>query len=110
VAGKGDFLPIFLSRRATIELAAQLSDQAEGDATRAVNLLQPATASGTFSTNLGRAYRILGRSLQTRGKRDEARAAFRSATENLEHTLGSGHPETRTARQLAELDNPQIKS
>jgi hypothetical protein len=48
------------------------------------------------------------KSLQTRGKRDEARAAFRSATENLEHTLGSGHPETRTARQLAELDNPQM--
>jgi len=45
-----------------------------------------------------------GRALQAQGKRDEARAAFRSASEHLQTTLGPDHPNTHIARQLAESD------
>jgi tetratricopeptide (TPR) repeat protein len=102
-------LPIFLFRQSAIELEARQTDAALADAARAVNLLQTSNQPGTYSSNLGRAYLTLGRALQAQGKREEARAAARSATEHLQSTLGPDHPETRAARQLGkELDaNPQ---
>jgi hypothetical protein len=39
--------------------------------------------------------------LQAQGKDDQAEAAFQSATEHLQHTLGDDHPDTRSARILA---------
>jgi hypothetical protein len=51
---------------------------------------------------MGRAYLNLGRALEAEGKRDESHAAFRSATEHLQNTLGPEHDDTRRARQLAE--------
>jgi hypothetical protein len=44
-----------------------------------------------------------GRALQALNRLEEARAAFRSAAEQLETTLGTDHPDTKIARQLAEL-------
>jgi len=51
---------------------------------------------------VGRAYLNLGRALQAQGKSEDARAAFRSAAQNLERALGPDHPDARTASQFAE--------
>jgi hypothetical protein len=41
----------------------------------------------------------MGRALQAQGKSSEAYAAFQSAAENLQATLGPDHLDTRSARQ-----------
>lgn len=64
--------------------------------------MQSAAPPGAFSAYAGSTYLNLGRAVQAQGKTDEARAAFRSAAEHLQTTLGPDHPDTRTARQLAE--------
>ena len=74
-------------------------DDAAADATRAADLLQKGAPPDTRSCNLGRAWLGLGRALEAQGRREEAGAAFRSALENLESTLGPDHPETRAARE-----------
>jgi tetratricopeptide (TPR) repeat protein len=93
-------LPILLVRRSEVELEVGRQDQAAADATRSLDLLQTAAQPRTFSSNTGRAYLALGRALQSRGKLAEAHAAFHSAVEHLQSTLGPDHPETRSARQL----------
>lgn len=105
-AGKAgsDFLPIALVRRATVELASGRPDRASADAERALTLLKSASSSDEYSSVIGGAYLILGRAMQAQGKRDEANAAFRSAAEHLQNTLGADHPETRSALQLASLN------
>lgn len=95
-------LPTFLSRRSALELEAGQPEGAAADAVRALDLLEPAAHPGVFSCYSGRAYLALGRALQAQGKADEARAAFRSAAEHLEKTLGPENPESRAARRLAE--------
>ena len=79
---------------------------AAADARFAVKLRLSAIPQGPFSIHAGAAYTELGKSLQAQGKADEARAAFRSAVEHLEATLGSDHAKSLAARQLAGL-NPQ---
>jgi serine/threonine-protein kinase len=91
----------FLTRRSHINLQLGRQDDALTDALRAISLLQKAAIPGSFSTDLGRAYLAEGRALEAQRKSEEARAAFRSAAENLEKGLGPDHPESRTARQLA---------
>jgi len=56
---------------------------------------------------VGRAYLNLGRALQAQGKSQDARAAFRSAAQNLERALGPDHPDARTASQFAESGSVQ---
>ena len=68
----------------------------------AVKLVQAGIPADAFSSITGRASLNLGRALQAQGKSDEARAAFRSAVENLQSTLGPEHPDTRGAMQMAE--------
>jgi len=63
---------------------------------------QAAAEPGTFSSWRGRAHLALGRALQVQGRSGEARAAFASALEHLEPSLGADHPQTREARRLAE--------
>ncbi|HVP50633.1 MAG TPA: serine/threonine-protein kinase [Terriglobales bacterium] len=94
----------FLVRRSGIELQLARRDQALDDAYRALPLLEQGSVPGSFSSNLGRAYLALGGALQAQGKGNEARAAFRSAAEHLDNTLGPDHPDARSARQLAGLD------
>ena len=103
-AGKvgSDFLPIVLVRRSTVELEAGQPDQAANDAARALRQLEAANAAGAISSHVGRAYLNLGRALQAQGKSQDARAAFRSAAQNLERALGPDHPDARTASQFAE--------
>jgi tetratricopeptide (TPR) repeat protein len=103
--GEGSYyLPTLLTNRATVELAGHHPDTAASDASRAVSLWKAGMEPGMFSNKVGRAYLILGHALQEQGKSDEARAAFRSAAENLQTTLGTDHPDYREARQLAGLE------
>lgn len=102
-----DFLPTVLLRRATVELASGHPDRAEGDAQRALTLLQSASPPGEFSCVIGQAYLALGRAMQAQGKRGEAVAAFRSAAEHLQNTLGADNPDTRITKQLIDVDTFQ---
>jgi eukaryotic-like serine/threonine-protein kinase len=97
----------FLVRRSDIKLQLSHVDGSLADAVRAIPMLQSVSIRGGFSVDLGRAYLAQGRAVQAQGKSDEARAAFRSAAEHLEKTLGPDHPESRTARQLAGSPIPQ---
>jgi tetratricopeptide (TPR) repeat protein len=96
-------LPGLLTYRSTVELAASRPDAAATDASRAINLLRTNVSPGTYSSVLGHAYLALGRALRVQGKAKDAKRAFRSAAENLQSTIGPDHPDTRSARQLAEL-------
>jgi len=97
-------LRLLLIRRSTIELAAHRPNDAAADAARALSLLHAATEPGTFSGTMGSAYLALANSLEVLGKHNEARAAARSAAQQLQNALGPDHPETRSARQLAESE------
>jgi serine/threonine-protein kinase len=98
-----DFLPIALMYRSTVELAASRPGPAADDAQRALTLLQAASPPGAFSSNIGRAYLSLGRALESQGKPDAANAAFRSAAEHLQNTLGADNSDTRSARRMADF-------
>ena len=106
-AGKqGAFsLPLLLNRRAVVELELRQPDQARVDAARALALLQSSLGTDAFSMEIGRSFLAQGRALQAESKADEARSAFRSAAEHFEKTLGPDHPDSRSARQIAELNN-----
>jgi len=105
--GQGaDLLPILLIRRATVELAAARPATAEADARIALATFQAAAPSPAFSSLVGGAYLKLGNALQAQGKNQEALAAFHSAAEQLEKTLGPDHPDTRAARQFAGIERP----
>ena len=100
--GEGSFhFPALLARRSLIELETGNPDLAVTDANRAIQL-QSAAQPGALSCKLGYAYLSLGQALQAKGKLDEAHAAFLSAAEHLQKTLGSDHPLTRKARALGE--------
>ena len=99
------YLPVFLTRRSELQLQLSHQQEAVEDARWALRLLLEQIQPGTFSVYLGRAYLALGRALQAQAKRDEAREALRSAVEHLQTTVGADHAETRTARQLAELES-----
>jgi len=101
--GQGAFaLPSLLIRRSAIELKAQQPERAAADASRALRELQSGAQAGTFSSQMGSAYLALSRALDAQEKHDEARAAARSAAEQLQNALGPAHPDTRSAQQLAE--------
>jgi tetratricopeptide (TPR) repeat protein len=101
--GEGTYyLPTLLINRSIVKLAAAQPGQAAADASRALSLTQAGAKPAAFSSEAGRAYLALGRALQAQSKLEEARAAFLSAAENLQSTVGPDHPDTRSARQLAQ--------
>ena len=102
------YLPLLLVRRSALELASGKADLAAADATRALDLLRTNMQAGSLSSNMGRAYLALARAQQAQGKSDEARAAFRSAAENLQASVGPDHQDTRTAVRLAKLDSSRL--
>jgi tetratricopeptide (TPR) repeat protein len=107
IGQQGAFLlPIVLGRRSSVELQLGRPDDAAADASRALSQLQAAGQPGTYSSTLGRAYLTLGRALEAQGKQVEAHTAFRSALEHIQSALGQDHPDTRSARQLAD-NQPQ---
>jgi len=103
-AGKdgASYLPVLLTHRSEIEIAAHRSDQAVTDAVRALDQFRSELQPGTFSSDMGHAWLALGSALSLQGRQDEARAAFRSALEHLQATVGPDHPDTVRARRQAE--------
>ena len=93
-------LPTLLVRRSNAELAVHRTGDARSDAQRALSLLQASAVPGTFSVSAGQAYLALADTFAADSKTDEARAAARSAAEQLQNTVGSDHPDTRRAIQL----------
>ncbi len=57
-----------------------------------MSLLQASAVPGTFSSATGRAYLALANDLNAESKTDEARAAARSAAEQLESADGPTTP------------------
>lgn len=95
-------LPILLLRRSIIELAAKQNQAALVDAQRAADSIRKTVETGTFSSLLGQAYLAKGRALQAQGRSSDAHAAFRSAVENLQSTVGQQHPDYIAAQELAD--------
>jgi hypothetical protein len=102
------YLPGLLTKRSTVELSLDITDRAEADASRALELLRPRVESGIFSTQAGRAYLALANAQLAQGKTDQAKNSFRLAGKNLESTLGPDHADTRHAVQSElRLGQPQ---
>jgi serine/threonine-protein kinase len=95
-----DFLPVLLVRKSEIELQLQRPTDAIADARRALDMLQRPDEARVLNVRAGRAWLALGRALRTDDKRDDARAAMRSALEHFQDALGPDHRDTRIARQL----------
>ncbi len=93
-----EYLPRLLLRRSGLELEMGRLENASSDAARALRMAQQLAEPGEFSSVSGRAYLAMGRALRAQGKAAEARAAFASAVEHLEPTLGPDHPETLEVR------------
>ena len=94
------YLPILLTHRATIELAAGDLPAAEADARRALGLFEDESWPGDYSSYTGGAYLTLARVLTAEGKDGEAREAAQAAEKQLEKAVGAGHPDTLAARAL----------
>ena len=71
------------STRSNIELDLGEIDKAAADARQGLKLSQTSTEPGTFTPFLGQAYGALARALEAQGNHEEARAAFRSAAEQV---------------------------
>ena len=89
-----------LVRRSALVLQMHRLEAATSDAARAVALAVERIDPNSRSSFVGRAYLTLGRALTARGEPGDAKAAFASALQHLESTLGEEHPDTRSARQL----------
>jgi len=99
-------LPIVLMARSAAELELRNPDKAGSDAELCLRSLRASSEPGTFSDTTGRAYVALGRALEAQGKPEEAHAAFRSAAEQLDKTLGPDNPESEAAHKFAD-SSPQ---
>lgn len=103
--GEGAFaLPGYLLTRSSVEFVSGSFDRALDDANRALNVVKSNTEPNSFSSTLGYAYLSIARARESQGKHDDARVAASLASQNLEKCLGSTHPDTLAARQLAGLD------
>jgi tetratricopeptide (TPR) repeat protein len=100
------YLPILLIRESQAELRGRQAEQAASDANRALKILQNQDGTGIPSSNIGGASLALAQALSAMAKQDEAQPAAQRALANLQPTLGSEHPETRLARQLADVRSP----
>ena len=98
-----DRMVILLIRRAVVYLKLQQTEEARADAQRALTLHQEATGPGVLACWSGRAYIVLGHALKAEGKIDESRAAYTSAFQHLESSLGKDNPETLEAAQALGL-------
>jgi tetratricopeptide (TPR) repeat protein len=95
-----DAVPRFVMRRSNLNLIQGKLEAAETDGRRAVQLEQELAGQEANSSRLGRALFAGAQALSALGKHEEARSACASSLEHLEATLGAGHPEVRSARQL----------
>jgi tetratricopeptide (TPR) repeat protein len=103
-----DYLPSFLLRCSAIYLAAGKFEEARRDAEESLRREREIGIEGAPSSIIGRCHLAIARALQGEGRADAARAAFASAFENLEPTLGADHPKTREAQHgAAAIPNAQ---
>jgi tetratricopeptide (TPR) repeat protein len=95
------FLPMFLTRRASI--ASDMGDlsAAEQDARQALALLAQDAPPGEVSSFVGEGYLVLARTLNAAGRGTEARSDAQLAAEHLRKALGPNHPDTRAAEALS---------
>jgi tetratricopeptide (TPR) repeat protein len=98
---RGEYLPRLLIRRSEIEVQAASHEKALADADAALAMVMEKSEPGEFSAAAGRAHLARARALQALGRGEDARAAFASARDQLEPTVGADHPETREARERA---------
>ena len=98
---RGRALPHVLLRRSELALRGGDVGRALSDAALALELERKASQPGSPSHRVGLAQLALGRALAAQGKPAEAGNAFAAALAQLEPTLGSDHPDTRAARELA---------
>jgi serine/threonine-protein kinase len=101
--GTGSFLmPGLYLDSSAIDLALGHADQAESDAGQALAALQSDARPGDVSSKLGRAYLSQARALAMEGKFAQARTAASQALIQLQGSVGPDHPDTQSARQLAQ--------
>jgi eukaryotic-like serine/threonine-protein kinase len=94
---RNDYLPRILLRKSAIELALSDPVAAQRDARAALATFRSAVDPETPSSNVGKAYLLLGKALRADGDQDAAKSAFKSAREQLAAALGRGHALTLEA-------------
>jgi eukaryotic-like serine/threonine-protein kinase len=94
------FVPIFLTYRADLELAAQQPSSAHEDLHRALGLLLADAQPGDYSVYVGRAELTLAQVLSAEGKLAEAHREGLVAAEQLTRAEGPDHPETQAALRI----------
>lgn len=102
--GGGYLLPELYIDRSAIDLALGHGNEAEGDAARALAALHANDGASDVSSKLGRAYLAQARALALEGKSAQARTAASQALVQLQGSVGPDHPDTHSARQLAQSD------
>jgi eukaryotic-like serine/threonine-protein kinase len=100
-------LSTLLVSKSGVDLKSGQRDEAASDARRAIKLLEDREDPSILSSNVGRAYLALALALEAEGKPDEAQLAARKAYANLQTTLGSDQPDTKSARQLTNSRLPR---
>jgi tetratricopeptide (TPR) repeat protein len=95
------FLPILLTHRAEIELAAAQLAPASSHARQALALLTTTAQPGDYSVYAGRAELTLARVLAAGGESSESRRAANRAVQHLTKAEGADHPETLAAVRLS---------
>jgi len=99
--GSPVYIPIVLTNRAEIELAAQRLQPADADLHRALDLLLAGAQPGDYSVYVGRAQLTLARVLKSEGRDADARRTAQLAVQQLAKGEGEGHAETRAALELS---------
>ncbi len=97
------YLPVFLTHRAEIELAAARLASAGADARGALASLTANAQPGDYSVYTGRAELVLARVLAAGGQTSAARSAAARAAQQLARAEGADHTETRAALQLSHV-------
>jgi len=95
-------LPGLYTDRSAINLALERPADAEADAARALAALHADANPAGVSSRLGRAYLAQARALAAQGNNEQARRAAALALAQLQGSLGPDHPDSRSARSLAQ--------
>jgi eukaryotic-like serine/threonine-protein kinase len=95
-------LPVLYIERSAIDLALGRASDAEADANQALATVNANDNSSAVSSRIGGAYLAKARALVAQGKSAESRAAASQAVMSLQGSLGTDHPDTQSAKLLAE--------
>jgi serine/threonine protein kinase len=101
--GGGSFaLPRLYIYRSRIDLAMGQSAQAEADANLSLAALHADQPDRGVSSKVGQAYLVKALALASEGKSAQARTAASQALAQLQDSIGPDHPDTVSARRLAQ--------